>query len=78
MQARGLTLGEMVRQQGLEPAGAAAAPEATPEVWWQYRLAADVVVQVRGDSSPWRLKQIRTQLARLSVALRGPANPEAI
>jgi len=78
LQARGLTLAEMVQQQALEPAGSKATGSAVePEAWWQYRVAPDVVVQVRGDASPWRLKQIRTRLAEMAAALQGPGTPEA-
>jgi DNA-binding transcriptional MerR regulator len=77
LQGRGLTLADIAQQQALRSTGSAATtPEAEPEAWWQYRVAPDVVVQVRGDVSPWRLKQVRTRLAEMAAALRGPATPE--
>lgn len=69
LQAKGLTLLEVARQLG---GGVEPAPAPEPVPWWQYKLAEDVVVTVRGDVSPWRLKQIRNSLAQLSAVLREP------
>ena len=33
--------------------------------WWNYPLGKDVAVEVRCDSSPWRLKQVRSLIAQL-------------
>ena len=33
--------------------------------WWSYPVSKDVVVEVRCDSSPWRLKQIRSLIAQM-------------
>jgi len=33
--------------------------------WWNYPVSKDVVVQVRCDSSPWRLKQVRSLIAQM-------------
>jgi DNA-binding transcriptional MerR regulator len=64
LQAQGLTLVEIARQLSGERANA---PE--PLAWWHYAVAEDVVVMVRADASPWRLKQIRQHLAQLSTGL---------
>jgi DNA-binding transcriptional MerR regulator len=64
LQSKGLTLAEIAREiSGVRPAS----PE--PIGWWHYPLAEDVVVLVRADASPWRLKVIRQQLALLGAAL---------
>jgi len=36
-----------------------------PSAWWSYPVSKDVVVQVRCDSSPWRLKQVRSLIAQM-------------
>ncbi len=64
LQAQGLTLAEIARRLS----GETTVPPG-PLSWWHYALAEDVVVLVRGDASPWRLKQIRQQLGRLATAL---------
>ena len=33
--------------------------------WWNYPVSQDVVVEVRCDSSPWRLKQVRSLIAQM-------------
>ncbi len=64
LQSEGLTLAEITRKLS----GAKAfAPE--PMSWWHYALADDVVVMVRADASPWRLRQIRQQLGPLAAGL---------
>ncbi len=64
LQSQGLTLAEIARRLGGEKASA---PE--PAGWWHYALAEDVVVMVRADASPWRLKQIRQELGRVASGL---------
>lgn len=68
LQEKGLALSEIAR----ELAGAEA-PKTTvqpgPAPWWQYGIAEDVQVWVRGDASPWRIRQIRTALAELAARL---------
>ena len=64
LQAQGLTLAEIVRQLSGEKASAPG-----PVGWWHYALAEDVVVLVRGDASPWRLRRIRQQLGHLAGGL---------
>ncbi len=66
LQSQGLTLAEIARRLSGERG---AAPE--PVGWWHYPLAEDVVVMVRADASPWRLKAIREQLGRLGGGLGG-------
>ena len=65
-QRRGLTLGQIERS-GERAALPGPLPE--PETWWAYPIASDVVVQVRGGTSPWRLRQIRTALEQLAHEL---------
>lgn len=66
LQAQGLTLLEIARHLGGEPKGAKLP---APAPCWQYQVAEDVVVTVRGDVGPWRLKQIQKCLAHMAVAL---------
>jgi hypothetical protein len=40
-----------------------------PSAWWNYPVSKDVVVEVRCDSSPWRLKQVRSLIAQMILQL---------
>jgi DNA-binding transcriptional MerR regulator len=72
-QARGLTLSEIARAQaGRDGDGALSEPSA----WWHYEVAPDVVVHVRADASPWRLKRIRNALAELHARLHSKPEEE--
>jgi DNA-binding transcriptional MerR regulator len=42
----------------------------TPVAWQQYTLADGVIVQLRGDLAPWRLKQIRKAMAEMAALLK--------
>lgn len=86
LQKQGLTLGQI----GHRLAGAVAVPTLeqagqgervsgdapAPEGWMHYRVAEDVVVQVRTGASPWRVRVIRNELARLAAALRASATED--
>jgi DNA-binding transcriptional MerR regulator len=63
LQAEGRMLAEI---------GRADAPATLPEpvTFQQYALAEGVVVTVRADLAPWRLKQIRQALARCASELK--------
>ena len=67
LQGKGLTLAEIARKLGGERA---ASPLPAPEAWWHYEVAADVRVSVRGDVSPWRMRQVRAALEQLAQHLR--------
>jgi DNA-binding transcriptional MerR regulator len=69
LQDKGLTLAEIERKS----AGALPATLAEPVAWWQFSVAADVVVQVRGGLSPWRARQVNAALQRLAAELQ-PGN----
>jgi DNA-binding transcriptional MerR regulator len=59
LQAQGRMLDEIGRVLG----GAEPAPQAArPIAWWQHRIADDVIVWTRADSSPWRTRQVRTAI----------------
>jgi hypothetical protein len=40
-----------------------------PESWSLYRISPDVTVQVRDGLSPWRIKHLRSAVARLAAEL---------
>ena len=67
MQARGMTLAEIARALGGEQTGGALPG---PSAWWSYPLQEDVLVWVRADSSPWRLRQVRTALEQMAAQLK--------
>ena len=43
-----------------------------PSPWWQYTIQDDVIVWVRGDVSPWRMKQIRAAVDDIASRLQEP------
>lgn len=40
-----------------------------PQAWWSYPVADGIVVQVRADLAPWRLKQVRQAIAEIASRL---------
>ena len=62
LQGRGQTLAQIAWQLG-EGQKEVHPPE--PSAWWNYTVSKDVVVEVRCDSSPWRLKQVRSLIAQM-------------
>lgn len=65
LQRRGLTLSEIARSLAGE--GRGTVPQPSP--WWQYPVSADVLVWVRADAAPWRLRKIREALNDLAARL---------
>ena len=63
-QAQGLTLAEIGRKLAGETRQS---PIVAPTAWWRYDIQPDVIVQVRGDATPWRLKQIKNALQELAA-----------
>jgi DNA-binding transcriptional MerR regulator len=43
---------------------------APPAPWWQHVIQDDVMVWVRGDVSPWRMKQIRAAVDEMTFRLQ--------
>jgi DNA-binding transcriptional MerR regulator len=74
LQASGRMLSEISRDAGRAPEQTV--PE--PSAWWQYTIADDITVSVRGDASPWRTKQIRSALEELARRLRQPDGDKEI
>ena len=68
LQAQGLTLGQIAWRLGAHP------PEGElvePTTWWNYPVAEDVVVLVRTEMRPWRLKRVRSLISQMAAQLRG-------
>ncbi|MEO7719443.1 MAG: helix-turn-helix domain-containing protein [Capsulimonas sp.] len=42
----------------------------TPEAWWRYPVAEGVVIEVRADLAPWRLKHIHRVISEAAKALK--------
>jgi DNA-binding transcriptional MerR regulator len=67
LQSAGMTLAEIeyefARDAGDQPVAV------TPESWSMYRISPDVTVQVRDGLSPWRIKHLRSAIARLAAEL---------
>lgn len=71
LQSEGRMLAEIAHElNGGPPAETAI----SPEPWWQYRVEEDVTILVRGDVSPWRMKQIREAIDDFASRLREPDN----
>jgi DNA-binding transcriptional MerR regulator len=69
LQAEGRMLAEIAHDlSGGLPAHTAAAPSP----WWQHVIQEDVIIWVRGDMSPWRMKQIRTAIDDFASRVREP------
>ena len=62
LQGQGQTLAQIAWQLG-EGQKDVRPPE--PSAWWNYPVSKDVAVEVRCDSSPWRLKQVRSLIAQM-------------
>ncbi len=41
-----------------------------PQAWWQYHVSDGIVVQVRADLAPWKVKKLRKALAELAPGLK--------
>ena len=68
LQQRGLTLSAI---GGALSAGGDGAETPQPTPWNSYRLQDDVVVMVRGDAAPWRVKQIQAAIKQFAKGLHG-------
>ena len=67
LQSGGMTLAE-IEYQFAQQAGDRRVAIA-PESWTMYRISPDVTVQVRDGLSPWRIRQLRSAIARLAAEL---------
>jgi DNA-binding transcriptional MerR regulator len=74
LQSAGHTLSEIARMLGSATVKRAAP---APTAWWQYAVADDVVVWVKGGSSPWRTKHIGAAVERFASLLESGKEPEA-
>jgi len=67
LQAEGHMLAEIAHLLAGGPPAHTAAP---PSAWWQHVVDEDVMVFVRGDASPWRMKAIRLAVDEFASRLR--------
>jgi len=67
LQSGGMTLAEIEYQFAQH--GGQRGPAIAPESWSMYRISNDVTVQVRDGLSPWRIKHLRSAIARLAAEL---------
>ena len=68
LQAKGLTLHEIARSLGGETLKSVEA--AIPSAWWQYPIEEDVVVWVRADVGPWRLREVQKTVREMALKLK--------
>jgi DNA-binding transcriptional MerR regulator len=66
LQAEGRMLSEIVH---ILSAGPSPEPATPPAPWWQYAIEDDVMVFVRGDVGPWRMKQVRAAIDGMAAQL---------
>ena len=69
LQAKGRTLTEIAYDLR---GGSRTLTAVPPAAWWQHVIHEDVIVWVRGDVNPWRMKQIRTAVDEFASRLREP------
>jgi DNA-binding transcriptional MerR regulator len=69
LQAEGRMLSEIAHDLNSGPPVQTAVP---PSPWWQHVIQDDVIVWVRGDVNPWRIKRIRAAINDLASRLREP------
>ena len=67
MQAEGKMLAEISRL--LEEVPTAVTLD-TPIAFWQYTVTSDVMVSVRADVAPWRMRRIRVALEEFARAVK--------
>jgi DNA-binding transcriptional MerR regulator len=70
LQAAGHTL-SVIAQRLDQPAGQAVPPSVA---WRHYEISPDVVVTVREDTAPWRVRQIHDALRELRGLLNQPSD----
>ena len=69
--------GRMLAEIAHDLSGGQTAPaEAPPSAWWQHVIHEDVMVWVRGDLSPWRMKQVRAAVDNFAAQLREQENDD--
>jgi DNA-binding transcriptional MerR regulator len=69
--------GRMLAQIAHDLNGGTPVQTADPSPWWQHVIQDDVMVWVRGDVSPWRVKQIRAAIDDFASRLREPESSDA-
>jgi DNA-binding transcriptional MerR regulator len=67
LQAEGRMLSEIAHDLNSGPPVQTAVP---PSPWWQHVIQDDVIVWVRGDVNPWRIKRIHAAINDLASRLR--------
>lgn len=67
LQSEGRMLSEIVHLLG---DGKPARRATHPTPWLQHAIDDDVMVWVRGDASPWRMKQIRAAIDRMAAEMK--------
>jgi len=69
--------GRMLAEIAFELDGGPAPEQTAASPWWQHVIEDDVQVWVRGDVSPWRMKQIRAAVDHFASRLREPESGKA-
>jgi DNA-binding transcriptional MerR regulator len=67
MQSEGKSLVEISRLVDDAPP---TVPLDAPAAWWQYVINGEVMVSVRADAAPWRMRRIRAALEKFASALK--------
>jgi DNA-binding transcriptional MerR regulator len=73
LQSQGLTLAQIAwKLDGRRPETDLPQPSA----WWKYPITDDVVVLVRSETRPWRLKRVRSLISQMAAQLNSAENKE--
>jgi DNA-binding transcriptional MerR regulator len=67
LQSKGAMLAQITRLLG---GGRSETPGPSAEPWFRYQLDDDVVVMVRGDLAPWRIREIRKALDTFAANIK--------
>ena len=71
LQAKGRMLSEIGHILGGKESQPVVAP---PTAWWQHAISDDIVVLMRADMAPWRIKQARAAIDEVARRLQQPVN----
>jgi DNA-binding transcriptional MerR regulator len=74
LQAKGLTLHEVARSIGDDTRKASRTQQ--PSAWWQYPIDEDVVVWVKAEAAPWRLREIQRAVWEMALKLKDTREEE--
>jgi DNA-binding transcriptional MerR regulator len=73
LQSQGLTLAQIAWKLGERQRETHLSQ---PSAWWNYHITDDVVVLVRSEAAPWRMKRVRSLIMQMAAQLNSAENKE--